>query len=104
MFFGTVGARQIAVAVRIHGEVAESPHARGKGLRQRSSSSPSHEGDSTFVIHMHGEVAEWFKAPVLKTGDSQGSVSSNLTLSARKLSVKGGLYENLAIPVKNFSR
>lgn len=31
-----------------------------------------------------GEVAEWFKAPVLKTGGPQGPVSSNLTLSAIK--------------------
>ena len=29
-----------------------------------------------------GEVAEWFKAPVSKTGDPQGSVDSNSTLSA----------------------
>lgn len=29
-----------------------------------------------------GGVAEWSNAPVLKTGDSQGSVSSNLTPSA----------------------
>ncbi len=29
-----------------------------------------------------GSVAEWFKAPVLKTGDGQPSVSSNLTASA----------------------
>ena len=31
-----------------------------------------------------GRVAEWSIAPVLKTGDSQGSVSSNLTASARQ--------------------
>jgi hypothetical protein len=30
----------------------------------------------------YGEVAERFKAPVLKTGEVQASVSSNLTLSA----------------------
>ncbi len=30
-----------------------------------------------------GSVAEWFKAPVLKTGDGQPSVSSNLTASAK---------------------
>jgi hypothetical protein len=28
-------------------------------------------------------VAEWFKAPVLKTGNGQPFVSSNLTASAR---------------------
>jgi hypothetical protein len=28
-------------------------------------------------------VAEWSIAPVLKTGDSKGSVSSNLTASAK---------------------
>ncbi|SCC95186.1 hypothetical protein THIX_70215 [Thiomonas sp. X19] len=31
-----------------------------------------------------GSVAEWSIAPVLKTGDSKGSVSSNLTASANK--------------------
>ena len=30
-----------------------------------------------------GEVAEWSNAPVLKTGVSKGTVSSNLTLSAK---------------------
>ena len=30
-----------------------------------------------------GEVAEWSKAPVLKTGVGQPTVSSNLTLSAK---------------------
>ncbi len=29
-----------------------------------------------------GWVVEWFKAPVLKTGEGQPSVSSNLTPSA----------------------
>src|SRR5512133_4101263 len=38
----------------------------------------------------HGEMAEWFKAPVLKTGESQGSVSSNLTLSAMIKTVRKG--------------
>ena len=33
----------------------------------------------------HGEVAEWSKAPVLKTGDVKASVGSNPTLSARKI-------------------
>ncbi len=32
-----------------------------------------------------GSVAERFKAPVLKTGEGQLSVSSNLTASARQL-------------------
>ena len=31
----------------------------------------------------HGELAEWSKAPVLKTGDVKASVGSNPTLSAR---------------------
>ena len=31
----------------------------------------------------HGEMAEWSKAPVLKTGDVKASVGSNPTLSAR---------------------
>ena len=29
-------------------------------------------------------MAEWFKAPVLKTGDAQASVGSNPTLSANQ--------------------
>ena len=32
----------------------------------------------------HGEMAEWSKAPVLKTGDVKASVGSNPTLSASK--------------------
>jgi hypothetical protein len=36
----------------------------------------------------NGEVAEWFKATVLKTVDLQGSVSSNLTLSATRSSYR----------------
>jgi hypothetical protein len=35
------------------------------------------------TIHTQGSVAEWSIAPVLKTGDSKGSVSSNLTASAK---------------------
>lgn len=31
-----------------------------------------------------GSVDEWFKSTVLKTVDSKGSVSSNLTTSARE--------------------
>ena len=31
----------------------------------------------------HGEMAEWSKAPVLKTGDVKASVGSNPTLSAK---------------------
>ena len=37
-------------------------------------------------------MGEWFNPSVLKTEDSQGSVSSNLTASANYMSVK---YENL---------
>ena len=32
-----------------------------------------------------GEVVEWLMAPVLKTGDPQGSVGSNPTLSVSEL-------------------
>ena len=32
-----------------------------------------------------GEVVEWLMAPVLKTGDPQGSVGSNPTLSVFQL-------------------
>ena len=35
------------------------------------------------VCFSHGEMAEWLKAPVLKTGDVKASVGSNPTLSAR---------------------
>ena len=35
------------------------------------------------TICLQGSVAEWSIAPVLKTGDSKGSVSSNLTASAK---------------------
>ena len=35
----------------------------------------------------HGEMAEWSKAPVLKTGDVKASVGSNPTLSARSHSI-----------------
>jgi hypothetical protein len=34
-------------------------------------------------ISRSGSVAEWLKAPVLKTGDGQPFVSSNLTASAK---------------------
>ena len=37
----------------------------------------------------HGEMAEWSKAPVLKTGDVKASVGSNPTLSARKFHICG---------------
>lgn len=32
-----------------------------------------------------GEMSEWLKEPVLKTGDAQASVGSNPTLSATSL-------------------
>ena len=35
-------------------------------------------------IFAYGEMAEWSKAPVLKTGDVKASVGSNPTLSANK--------------------
>ena len=34
-------------------------------------------------IFAYGEMAEWSKAPVLKTGDVKASVGSNPTLSAK---------------------
>ena len=36
----------------------------------------------TWGVFTHGEMAEWSKAPVLKTGDVKASVGSNPTLSA----------------------
>ena len=38
-------------------------------------------------VFTHGEMAEWSKAPVLKTGDVKASVGSNPTLSANLYSV-----------------
>ena len=35
-----------------------------------------------YINKFAGEVAEWFKAPVLKTGDEQLSGGSNPSLSA----------------------
>ena len=35
------------------------------------------------ILTSKGNVAEWFKAAVLKTVESKGSVSSNPTISAR---------------------
>ena len=37
------------------------------------------------MLFIHGEMSEWFKEPVLKTGDAQASVGSNPTLSATSL-------------------
>ena len=37
-------------------------------------------------VFTHGEMAEWSKAPVLKTGDVRASVGSNPTLSANLIS------------------
>ncbi len=38
----------------------------------------------TCILYIvNGEMAEWFKATVLKTVVPQGTVSSNLTLSAK---------------------
>ena len=37
----------------------------------------------------HGEMAEWSKAPVLKTGDVKASVGSNPTLSASSFYICG---------------
>ncbi len=36
----------------------------------------------TFRLLPHGEMVEWFKAPVLKTGEVQASGGSNPSLSA----------------------
>ncbi|VWX57234.1 conserved hypothetical protein [Burkholderiales bacterium 8X] len=37
------------------------------------------------VQRRNGELGEWFKPAVLKTADGQPSVSSNLTLSANRI-------------------
>ena len=45
----------------------------------------------------YGSVAERLKAPVLKTGERQRSVSSNLTASAKYVSVAEWLRTGLQI-------
>ncbi len=42
-----------------------------------------------FRVLPHGEMVEWFKAPVLKTGEVQASGGSNPSLSANILSSFG---------------
>ncbi len=44
-------------------------------------------GIYTFRVLPHGEMVEWFKAPVLKTGEVQASGGSNPSLSATLLTV-----------------
>jgi hypothetical protein len=44
----------------------------------------------------NGEVAEWFKAAVLKTAECNSSVSSNLTFSAN-------YYRGLGLTSRSFS-
>ena len=38
-----------------------------------------------FRVLPHGEMSEWFKVPVLKTGEAQASGGSNPSLSATLL-------------------
>ena len=38
----------------------------------------------------HGEMSEWLKEPVLKTGDVKASVGSNPTLSAKTENLTDG--------------
>ena len=45
------------------------------------------------MLLQNGEMAEWSKAPVLKTGDVKASVGSNPTLSARFLIATGCLQK-----------
>ncbi len=45
------------------------------------------------TCQQRGEVAEWFKATVLKTVVPQGTVSSNLTLSALGVSTPSEFAE-----------
>ena len=47
--------------------------------------------DARLSVRPQGEVVEWLMAPVLKTGDPQGSVGSNPTLSVSGL--KTGIPE-----------
>ena len=44
-----------------------------------------HMIESYAKIVLFGEMAEWFKAPVLKTGVGQLTVGSNPSLSAEKI-------------------
>jgi hypothetical protein len=53
-------------------------HTRG----QFSPNVSDGDGAHISLYWCFGEVAEWLMAPVLKTGEPKGFVSSNLTLSA----------------------
>ena len=52
----------------------------------------------------HGEMAEWSKAPVLKTGDVKASVGSNPTLSARKQNTRKYPSGRRGSPAKGVGR
>ena len=52
----------------------------------------------------HGEMAEWSKAPVLKTGDVKASVGSNPTLSARKKNTRKYPSGRRGSPAKGVGR
>ena len=51
------------------------------------------------LLSSYGEMSEWLKEPVLKTGDAQVSVGSNPTLSANFISICGSTQEAEGAPL-----
>ena len=47
----------------------------------------------------YGEMSEWLKEPVLKTGDVKASVGSNPTLSANLIMICGSTQEAEGAPL-----
>ena len=51
------------------------------------------------LLLCYGEMSEWLKEPVLKTGDAQVSVGSNPTLSANFILICGSTQEAEGAPL-----
>lgn len=65
------------------GHVASPPRSKRDSVKALAGSTPA-------ATAKFGEMAEWFKAPALKTDAPSGAVSSNLTLSAMLWGVRAG--------------
>ena len=70
-------------------------------LSNGDTNTPAENPETEVTIHPAGSVAEWSIATVLKTVDSQGSVSSNLTASA-KYSINKRLLGAFLLPILLF--
>jgi hypothetical protein len=66
-------------------------------LSNNHANGPDENPQTKVTIHPAGSVAEWSIATVLKTVDSQGSVSSNLTASAKSL-IKSAFQALFSLP------